>query len=166
MHISSSSKELLSSDCTKLSTFIEAYISELDKRMAAIRGLLIIILRVNLDTDLLSIPCPYCIAQMPERQELEKLRKQLEAFKITNQMDCSLTENLKAISQRSLQNYLEKSLKGGKEVQTIKKHLNELKEDLLISDEMCTWALEMVDKMNLEQPSTSEYSIQTLAHTK
>ena len=55
MHISSSSKELLSSDCTKLSTFIEAYISESDKRMAAIRGLLIIILRVNLDTDLLIV---------------------------------------------------------------------------------------------------------------
>ena len=100
---------------------------------------------------------------MPERQELEELRKQLEAFKITNQMDSSLTENLKAISQRSLQNYMEKSLKGGKEVQTIRKHLNELKEDLLISSEMCTWALEMVNKMNLEQPSTGEYSI--LWHT-
>ena len=96
---------------------------------------------------------------------MEELRKQLEAFKITNQKDSYglLTENLKAISQRSLQDYMEKSLKGGKEVQIIRKHLNELKEDLLISSEMYTWALEMVNKMNLEQPSTSEYS---LAHTK
>jgi hypothetical protein len=90
---------------------------------------------------------------------LEQLRKQLEAFQITIQMDSSLMENLNTISQRSLQNYMEKSLKGGKEVQTIRKHLSELKEDLLISSEMYTWALEMVNSMSFKQSSASKYSL-------
>ena len=90
---------------------------------------------------------------MPERQELEQLKKQLEAFKITNQTDSSLTETLNNISQRSLQDYMEKSLKSGKKVHAIKKHLNELKEEFLISPEMYTWALEF-----MERPSASEYN--------
>ena len=93
-----------------------------------------------------------CTAQMSERKELEQLRKQLEGFKITSQIDSSLTETLNGISQRSLQGYMEKSLKSGKKVQTVKEHLNELNDEFLISSEMLTWALEEVDKISL-QPS-------------
>lgn len=89
---------------------------------------------------------------------MEQLRKKLEAFKITNQMDSSLTEALNGISQRSVQDYIEKSLKGGRKVQTIRKHVNELKEDFLISSGVHTWALEVVNSMSLERPSTSECS--------
>ena len=93
---------------------------------------------------------------MSERQELERLRKQLEGFKITSQMDSSLTETLNNISQRSLQDYMEKSLKSGKKVQTIREHLNELNEEFLISSEMLTWALGSLERSSI--PSTSEYS--------
>lgn len=84
---------------------------------------------------------------MSGKNELELLKKQLDAFRMTGLMQ-NPPEGLKSVIERTLQNYIETSLEASVAPQIIKEQLNELCEThSLISSEMLTWALQEHEKL-------------------
>ena len=135
-------------------TSTEAYTSERERQMTAKKGLFPT--KVHICGILINIFC--ILAQLSKRRELEKLKSQLEAFKITSQMDNPPADSLRNITEHSLRNYIEMSLKAGIDVQTIKMHLRECERDLLISSQKLTWAVQEVDRIRIStKQSSSEY---------
>lgn len=103
--------------------------------------------------------CAICTAQLPQSKELEKLRKQLEGFKITSQIPNFPEESLDSLVKRSLQNFAETSLNDGIHIGSLKKQLRELCEkDYLLSSQMLTWTIQEVDRISdsVKGSSTSE----------
>lgn len=91
----------------------------------------------------------FCTAQMPQSEELEKLRKQLEGFKITSQIPNFPEESLDSVIKRSLQNFVEKVLNDGMDVRSLKQQLSSLCEkDCLLSSQMLTWTIQEVDRVS------------------
>lgn len=83
-------------------------------------------------------------AHVSGMNELECLKRQLEAFKLTSQMQ-NPPEGLKTVIERTLQNYIETSLEANLKSKTIREHLNEL--GPLLSSEMLAWVLEELDNI-------------------
>ena len=84
---------------------------------------------------------------MSGKNELEVLKKQLHAFRLTGLMQ-NPPEGLKSVIERTLQNYIETSLEASVAPRIIKEQLNELcKKHSLISSEMLTWALREHEKL-------------------
>ena len=114
----------------------EAYKKELEMRKNKIEGqcALFIFCLPNVHIQLI-------VAQISGKNELERLKKQLEAFRLTGQMQ-DPPEGLKNVIERTLQNYIETSLEASVDAQTIKEQLKDLCEKhSLISSEMLTWVL-------------------------
>ena len=80
-------------------------------------------------------------AQISGKNELERLKKQLEAFQLTGQMQ-DPPEGLKNVIERTLQNYIVTSLEASVTPEAIKNHLKDLCEKhSLISAGMLKWVL-------------------------
>lgn len=92
------------------------------------------------------------LAQMAEREELENLRIQLEAFKLTQQIS-DIPDITNIIKQITL-NYIEKSLNATMDVVAIKRQLDEVYNDSLISLELYEWALTEVNNKNGANPDS------------
>ena len=85
-----------------------------------------------------------CAAQSSGRNELECLKKQLEAFKLTSQMP-DPPDGLNTVIERTLQNYIETSFEASLTARTIRGQLNEL--DSLLDSDMLAWALQELDNI-------------------
>ena len=83
-------------------------------------------------------------AQSSGRNELECLKKQLEAFKLTSQMP-DPPDGLNTVIERTLQNYIETSLEASLTADAIRDQLNEL--DSLLDLDMLAWALLELDNI-------------------
>ena len=103
-----------------------------------------------------------------ERIELEKVRFQLSAFKLTSQIQDPPVDSLKTITERIIQNFVEVSFNTSVSTTTVQDQLKELYEkDMLISSQLYAWALQEVKKIGTTQsdlPSTSK-SIQSTARS-
>ena len=96
-----------------------------------------------------------------ERIELEKVRLQLNAFKLTSQIQDPPVDNLREIIKRIIQNFVQVSFNTAVNITIIQEQLKELYEkDMLISSQLYTWALQEVKKIGTTQshdvPSTSK----------
>ena len=94
-----------------------------------------------------------------ESKELEKIRLQLTAFKVTSQLQDPPVDNLREITERVIQNFVKISFDTAMNITTIREQLKELHEDNLISSQQYTWALQEVEKTHTTQadiPSISK----------
>ena len=93
-------------------------------------------------------------AQSSGRNELECLKNQLEAFKLTSQMP-DPPGGLNTVIERTLQNYIETSLEASLAPDTIQEQLNEL--DSLLDSDMLAWALlELNNTVKRQAPPDAE----------
>jgi hypothetical protein len=92
---------------------------------------------------------------MSGKNELEVLKKQLHAFRLTGLMQ-NPPEGLRNVVERTLQNYIETSLEASVAPRIIKEQLNELcKKHSLISSEMLSWALREHEKLVKKKSPTT-----------
>jgi hypothetical protein len=102
----------------------------------------------------------YLLAQMAdrERKELENIRLQLSAFKLTSQLQDPPVDNLRGITERIIQNFVKISFDTAVNTVTIQEQLKELHEDNLISTQQYTRALQEVEKVGTTQADVPSIS--------
>ena len=94
-----------------------------------------------------------------ERKELDKVRIQLSAFKLTSQIQDPPEDNLRKITSHVIQNFVKVSFNTAVNITTIREQLKELYEkDMLISSQQYTWALQEVEKIGTTQADVPSIS--------